>query len=125
MNKLVIASLVAALSGSTVAPQTASAHDHGNVAAAIGGFIGGLIVGSSVRDHDDVRVERRVIIRDDCDRPSGYWGWNEFRVWVPGQWSYGFDDCGRRYRYFERGHYEIRRERVWIETRGPGRYGRD
>lgn len=126
MNKLVTTSLVVALSGLFGAPQTVSARDHGEVAAAVGGFIGGLIVGSAVEHdrydrHQPVYVRDRVVIESGRRHNDGYWQWTTVRVWVPGYWIVRYDDCGRRYRSFENGHFEHRRERVWVSVRGRDR----
>lgn len=126
MNKLVATSLVVALSGILGAPSPASARDHGEVAAAVGGFIGGLIVGSAVEHdrydhHQPVYVRDRVVVDSSCDRDSGYWQWTTVRVWVPGYWTVRFDDRGRRCRAFENGHFEHRRQCVWVSVRGHRR----
>jgi len=137
MNKLVIASLVAALTGVVGAPKTAHA-DGDEVAAAIGGFIGGLIIGSNIdRDHGhrgghvDVDVGFEVSSGRHYHR-HGYWEIRTVRVWVPGRWVVSYDRCGNRHRYFERGHHEHRRERVWVGPRDwrrcndcRGHYDRD
>lgn len=126
MKNLVIASVVAALSGVLVAPQSAEAKDS-DVLAALGGFIGGVIVGSQIDDgHVHTRVsyrhhgrhhDTRVVVHDGYGHRNGYWKWVTVRTWVPGHWVVRFDDCGRRVRYFERGHYIHRKERVWISAR--------
>jgi hypothetical protein len=124
MNKLVLTTLVAALSGVFAAPTTARAGD-GEVVAAIGGFIGGVIVGSTIdRDHDHrhdrggaVHVEVRTGRHGHGHgHRHGYWDTTRVRVWVPGRWVVTYDRCGERVRYFERGRYEWRRERVWVPT---------
>jgi hypothetical protein len=126
MNKIAIVTLVAALGGVFLAPSTARAGGN-ETAAAIGGFIGGLIVGSALdNDHDHhgrfdnhgtVPVRRRVVIRGGHrHHDHGRWEWTRVRVWVPGHWVFRHDDRGRRVRYFERGHHEFRRQRVWVAT---------
>ncbi len=121
MNKLALASIVAALAGLTAVPQPAKAGNE--AAAAIGGFIGGILVGSSVRNscpppHYDHRGPRgpRVII-ETGSRCSGHWDWVEVNVWVPGRHAVSYDDCGRRVRRWIPGRHECRRERVWIDAR--------
>lgn len=132
MKKLLIASIVAALSGVGVAPQTAMARD-GEVLAALGGFIGGVIVGSNI-DNDHVHrsvsyshVDRhfgtRVVVETGRGSHRGYWKVVTVRTWVPAHWVVGRDECGRRIRYFERGFYENRRERVWVTARRDRRPG--
>lgn len=126
---------LSALALTTLAPRPAAA-DGDEALAAIGGFIGGVIVGSHLdRDHDrsewhsrydrhhrrgPVVIERcapppRWVGRDRGSRHEGYWSERTVRVWVPGRWVWSIDDCGRRVRYREPGHYEYRRERVWVE----------
>jgi len=132
MKKLLIASIVAALSGVGVAPQTAAARD-GEVLAALGGFIGGVIVGSHIDDghlHTSVsyrHVDRyrgtRVVVETGRGPHRGYWKVVSVRTWVPGHWVVRRDEYGRRIRYFERGHYEHRRERVWVAAGRDRRFG--
>ncbi len=129
MNKLVAATLFAAVSGLFCAPQTARAGGD-ETAAAIGGFIGGLIVGSSIDhdhharydDHARVHVGASIVIADrDHHHHRGHWETNRIRYWVPGRWVVSFDRRGHRVRGFERGHYAIREERVWVRS-GRDRY---
>jgi hypothetical protein len=129
MNKLILTTLVAALSGVFAAPKTATAGGD-EVAAAFGGFIGGVIVGSAINhDHDHghhhgyhnngVHVGATIEIGSPGyghQHRHGYWGWTSVRVWVPGRWVVSYDRCGSRVRYFERGYYDSRRERVWMST---------
>lgn len=123
MNKLVLTSLVAALSGVFAAPKTATA-DEDEVAAAIGGFIGGVIVGSAINHHhghhnSGVHVGATIQIGSpgyDHQHRHGYWNWTSVRVWVPGRWVVSYDRCGSRVRHFERGYYDVRRERIWVST---------
>ncbi len=108
-------------------PKTAQANDTG---AAIGGFIGGVIVGSVLADQhrgpDAVVVEAGY--RDYGPAyhhaPRGYWRDVHTRVWVPGFWTMERDHWGRPYRRYVEGHYEIRRDRVWVSYDSRGRYDR-
>lgn len=132
MNKLITTALFAVTAALILAPAPAKAGGDEAVAA-VGGFIGGLIVGSSINndrhdhgrydDRSGVHVSTRIVVGRNHrhHHNHGYWEWNRVRVWVPGAWVVRFDDCGRRVRHFERGHYEYRRERVWVST---GRHGR-
>ena len=123
MNKFVAAALFATVGGLLFTPQTVRADDD-EVVAAVGGFIGGLIVGSTLNDdhyrHAPVRVSTRVVIGSRGHRHHhhhhrhGHWEWNRVRVWVPGYWVVREDHYGRRIRYFEPGRHVYRRERVWI-----------
>jgi hypothetical protein len=131
MKKLLFASIIAALGAATFASQTARAGDE-EVLAAIGGFIGGVIVGSQANHHAcpppvvadcAPRPEVGVAVTFGSYRqaPRGYWEWVTVRTWVPGRWVVAYDGCGRRVHSFERGRYEHRRERVWVEA-GDGHY---
>lgn len=128
MNKLVAAALFATAGGLLFAPQPVRADDS-DVVAAVGGFIGGLIVGSALDDdhhHYDlhhgapVHVSTRIVIggghghHHHHHHRHGHWEWTRVRVWVPGHWVVREDYCGRRIRYFEPGRHVYRRERVWI-----------
>lgn len=122
MNKLVITTLFAAMSGLVGTPQTAKAGDE--TIAAIGGFIGGVIVGSAIHndrhhdryDHREDRYDRgpRVIV-EVGPRDRGYWKWVEVRTWIPGRWVVTFDH-GRRVRYWTPGYHQSHRERVWVSV---------
>ncbi len=109
-------------------PKTAKANDAG---AAIGGFIGGVIVGSVLADQhrgpDAVVVQAgygydRGPVR--YEAPRGYWRDVHTRVWVPGFWTMERDHWGRPYRRYVEGHYEMRRERVWVSYNNRGHYDR-
>lgn len=111
-------------------PKTAKANDAG---AAIGGFIGGVIIGSVLADQhhgpDAVVVESGYDYDrgyDRCEEPRGYWRDVCTRVWTPGYWTMERDYCGRPYRRYVEGHYEIRTDRVWVAANdyGRGRYDR-
>jgi hypothetical protein len=126
MNKLILASLIAGLSGVAGTAQTAKAsHNNNEAIAAIGGFIGGVIVGSAI--HNDHREPERVysppprvIVEPRYSR--GHWDTVTVRTWVEGRWFVSFDDCGRRIRSWTPGHYEFRHERVWVDGRHDRRY---
>lgn len=102
-------------------PKTARANDAG---AILGGFIGGVIVGSVIADQhhgpDAVVVEAGYRGPDRCDARSGYWRDVSVRVWVPGGWVVARDHCGRHYRHYVEGHYEFRTDRVWVATYDRG-----
>lgn len=108
------------------------------VAAAIGGFIGGVIVGSHLDRHDHGPApvvvcppEPKVVVVS--GHSHGHWETVSTRVWVPARWVVTVDSYGRRVRSRVGGCYETRMERVWVEhghgrgdrvvvARGPGRY---
>lgn len=118
MNKTATLSILAA-SALLFAPKPAAAGD--KELAAIGGFIGGLIVGSNINktSHTHVVVEpacppsTTVVVHS-----GGYWENRPVRVWVAPRWVVVYDDCHRPVRRYIAGHYEIRHERVWVAHRG-------
>lgn len=144
MNKIAIASVLAVLTGLAGAPQTAQARDD-KVLAAIGGFIGGVLIASAVQDHhspqhaycefdsctdryvaghrhghDRYGHDRHAVNRHGRDR----YDWVTVRVWVPGRTVIRYDSCGNRIRHYERGHYVYRKEYVVVDShrgRGHGR----
>jgi hypothetical protein len=81
-----------------------------------------IIIGG--RDHD--RYEHRHYGRGrdrDYGRhhgPRGYWKEVRVKTYVPGRWVITCDRYGREIRVRERGHYEYRTERVWVEGRRRG-----
>lgn len=118
MNKTATVSLLAA-SALLFTPKPAVAGD--KELAAIGGFIGGLIIGSQI----DNNHHRRVVVQPACPPPArvviqtgGYWDYRPIRVWVAPRWTVIYDSCNRPVRRYIAGHYETRRERVWVAHRG-------
>jgi hypothetical protein len=126
--KIKLTALALSAAALSLAPKPALAGDR--EWAAVGGFVGGLIIGSALNEHRHDAYPARhttvVVARpappavcyapviDRCDdRPAGYWLRVEERVWVPGYWAVSYD-CGRRVRYFVPGHYECRVNRVWV-----------
>lgn len=53
----------------------------------------------------------------------GYWDTITVKSWVPGRWVVGRDRWGHRHRFFEKGHYVYRTERVWVDGRRGPAYG--
>lgn len=125
---IVLASIL--LLGLIARPTTVRAGDE--ALAALGGFIGGVIVGTVINDHDD---DRTVIIRgnsgrrdrydrydrhdrydrnDRGHRPSGHWEYRTVRKWVPGYWTTVHDRCGDRRRVWIEGRHVRTQVRVWI-----------
>lgn len=134
MKKLALLVLLAA-AAITVTPKSAFAGDRGGDAAvaAIGGFIGGLVIGTALdNDHEryDRHVDTTVVIgtghRDRHHRDGGYWKTVTVKHWVPGYWTTSYD-CGRRVRVFVDGYWDYQTERVWVSydrhDRHDGRYG--
>lgn len=110
--------------------------------AAIGGFVGGLIVGHALSKHAPAPDCRETVQYDRHHRSSyghynrhqraspGHWETSRVKIWVPGHWSVRVDRCGTRVRHFVAGRYGWRTERMWVAYapahRGHGRiaYGR-
>lgn len=106
----ILASLSLLAAGAlALAPGTARAGNDG--LAAVGGFIGGLIVGTSL-DHGHRSDHGHGHYRD--SRPRGYWKEINVRTWVPGYWAYEGGRHGHGRRYYVEGCYGYRTERVWV-----------
>jgi hypothetical protein len=114
-------------------PQACLAGGRGNEGwAALGGFVGGLIVGNSRCApppacyypppvvYTPVVVERPVII----ERPveTGYYRYEERQVWEPGRWVYERDYCGNRIRTWVPGCYRTVQVKTWVPGCPPRRY---
>lgn len=134
MKNLALLSMLSA-TALTFTPAPAKADSEG--AAAVGGFIGGLIVGQIFNDRDDHRSHRGPTVsvevsnryHDRYDRHDhghgrdrdrghdrGYWDTVRVKVWVPGYWTTRYER-GRKVRCHVEGRYEWRTERVWVS--GP------
>ncbi len=124
-TKLTALALVA-VTALSFAPKPAQAGDKG--LAIVGGFLGGLIVGSAITDrhYDSYPVRSTTVIvghRDDrCD--DGYWKTVSVRVWVPGCWIVERGHHGRTYRRYVEGRYDYRQDRVWVAYDNRDRYDR-
>lgn len=106
-----------AASALILAPKPAAAGDR--EIAAIGGFIGGLIVGSQI--NNDHHSHRRVVVGPACPPPTrvviqtgGYWDHRPVRVWIAPRWTVVYDSYNRPIRRYVAGHYETRNNRVWV-----------
>ena len=133
MKILATVSLLAATTFA-LAPKPAKAGDE--AAAAIGGFIGGLVIGSVLdNDHDrydrydryDNHVGASVVIGTGNRHPyrdGGYWKTVTVRHWVPGYWTNTRDRRGHRVRVFVEGRWEFRTDRVWVSNDRYDRYDR-
>lgn len=122
MKTKLTALLLATVAALTLVPKPAQAGD--KELALIGGFIGGLIVGSALDDRHAPYAHDPVVISHDYDRdygrdyyrndrPRGHWEYRKVRVWVPACWEVRYD-YGRRVKVYVPGYYEIRHERVWV-----------
>lgn len=122
---------VSLLSATALALTPAPAKAGSDGVAALGGFIGGLIVGHAINDHrsgppsTEVVVTHRYVDRRESrhhdsrhdrhyshDR-RGYWDSVRVQVWVPGYWTTRYER-GRRTNCHIPGRYEWRLERVWV-----------
>lgn len=141
------ATLIASIAVLALIAGQTSARAGDEVIAAIGGFIGGMVVGSISSDshnhHSSVVIETGYGSRGDRhygrghndrrgrqgqhydrgrrsgDRYSyGRWEFQTVRRWVPGHWSYRQDRCGDRRRVWTRGHHVHTRVRVWVSFGG-------
>lgn len=124
MKTKITALALVAVAALALAPKPAQAGD--KEVALIGGFIGGLIVGTAI-NHDNrgyaPPVETVVVHNRGYDYgrdrhyapppPRGYWKEVTVRRWVPDTWEYRYD-YGRRVRIFVPGHYILDRQRVWV-----------
>lgn len=130
MNTRITALALTAATALSLTPKSALAGD--KEWAAVGGFLGGIILGAAIADnHHDTYSHTggtTVIVRDRddrCEDNDGYWDTVSVSVWVPGDWVYR-RDCGRRVRIYIPGHYEDRHQRVWVShSRRHDRHGHD
>ena len=126
MKNQLTALTLAAVTALSLTPKPAQASDRG--LAVLGGFIGGMIVGSVINEnrHDSYPQRRTTVIvadRDDrCEerRDSGYWEDITVQAWVPGCWVFERGYHGRSYRRYVGGHYEYRTDRVWVSSERHG-----
>ena len=111
MKNLTSISLIAA-SFLILAPKPAVAGN--SEIAALGGFIGGLMVGSNFTNYSSCEPEyysaAPVVVYD----AGGYWRTNSIRVWVGPQWVMVVNRYNRPVRRLIEGHYEIRQQRIWV-----------
>lgn len=110
MKPIAIAFLVAAAGFSA----TAARADHSRV---------NIDVGISIGSNRNVPVyvePAPVVVAPVGHRhyaPSrGYWDTVTVKTWIPGRWVVTHNRWGRPHRFFERGHYVYRTERVWVDA---------
>lgn len=128
MKTKITALLLATVAALALVPKQAVAGD--KEAALIGGFIGGLVIGSAINDSRPHYGDTAVVVHDGYgyDRgyvrhePAGYWDYRTVRVWVPATWEFRWVN-GCHERVLIPGYWGHRRERVWVAHRG-GRYDR-
>lgn len=132
MKKFALLALIAA-AALVVTPKSAFA-GHGSddaAVAAIGGFIGGLVLGAALdNDHDRYDPGHVVIDAGYGDRhyrgrgDGGYWKTVTVKHWVPGCWTHSRDRYGRRIKVYVDGHWDYRTERVWVSYDRHDRHDR-
>jgi hypothetical protein len=114
MKTKLTAFVITAATALTLTPKSAFAGD--KEWAAVGGFLGGLVVGSVIHDARPHRTTT-VIVADrgghHDGRPAGYWKDVSVRTWVPAHWETRYD-YGRCVRVYVPGHYAYRTEHVWV-----------
>jgi hypothetical protein len=133
MKKFAMFALIAA-AALTVTPKSAFAGRNDDTAvAAIGGFIGGLVLGAALdNDHDRYdRYDRGTVVigggyrdRHYRDHDGGYWKTVTTKHWVPGYWTHTRDRRGRSIRVFVDGHWDYRTDRVWVSYDRHDRHDR-
>lgn len=101
-----------ALAAAVALPHTAQAGDKER--ALIGGLIGGIIIGKALDNgHRDHHVSVSYRSTSYC---GGYWEWRTVRSWVPGYYERSCDRYGRTRKVWVTGHYDYRKERVWVSS---------
>lgn len=140
MKNIVIASLIAATSGLAAAPQASAKNNEG--LAALGGFIGGLVVSTAIHDANR-RPDYRAPAPAYCPPPApayapppppvcepprevrysppyappvprGYWEEVQVKTWVSERWVMSRDRWGRPVRVFQPGYYTYTTDRRWV-----------
>ncbi len=113
-------------------------HANDKAAAAIGGFLAGIITGVVI--DDDAHHHRSSVYvssgsrcyshsRYGCEscssrgyRSSGYWEIRHVRVWVPGHWEFVRNRCGDRIRIWKSGYYTTKPQKVWVSRGGRSQH---
>lgn len=134
-----IASALALLAATAFVTPAEAGRRGDKVAAALGGFIGGVIVGSHINSgpthghqgpgYADAwcpppRHGTTVVVHHPAPRPSGYWTHVTERVWIPAERVVHYEPCGRRIVSHIPGRFEYQTRRVWVDTsrRSHGRW---
>ena len=125
-TKLVLASVVAALSGLTGLATTAKAGTDVHVNLNLG-LPRGVVV---VAPHRDYTPGYGYGVQENCPPPAprGYWREVVVKTWVPARWIVTHDRRGREFRTLQEGYFAYRTDREWIayaptHDRDRGRYG--
>ncbi len=110
----------------SLAPKPAAAHDKG--LAIVGGFLGGLIVGSAINDNRVYAPAAPMMVVDDRGDyypNDGYWKEVAVKIWMPGCWIVERNHHGRDHQRYVGGHYEYRTNRAWVAHDRHGRHDRE
>jgi hypothetical protein len=139
MKTTLLASTLALLATTAFVTPVEAGKRGDKVAVALGGFIGGVIVGSHINNspttvhHTTVvsdawcpppRHGTTVVIHRPALRPSGYWTHVTERVWIPAERIVSHDCHGRRVVTHIPGRYEAHTRRVWVDTTPRHPHGR-
>lgn len=126
MKTRITALVLAAVAALTLVPKPVQAGD--KEIAAIGSFLGGLILGAAINESRTFEPphETTIVVQDRAygrrdDR--GYWKTVTVRHWVPETWEIRYEH-GRRIRVCIPGHYVLRRDRVWVAYERPHHHRR-
>ena len=97
-------------------PVSSQAGDEGW--AALGGFIGGTIFsGIAHGSHHASHTSHHTIVNHYETSRSGHYEFVDKKVWHPGYWDYGYDECGRKTKVWVKGYYSIETVKVWVSDR--------
>ena len=143
-NILIALTLVASF---TFTPRSASALGDKEAAilgGLLGGVILGAVIDNALDDdhhYDSVRYDNRNQRNNrgnnngysrkhgsscGCDtcrssrsrnNSGGHWTYRSVKVWVGGQTTYYYDNCGRRIPQYQRGYWTYRQQKVWVSSR--------
>jgi hypothetical protein len=127
-TKIVLASLVAALSGFTGLATTAKADTDFRINLNLGlpRLPAPPVIVVPGHDHDrpGYGYDRGYDSRRDHG-PRGYWKEIQVKTWVPARWVISRDRRGREHRTLTNGYFTYRTDRVWVandhNSRGFGR----
>lgn len=112
-----------AITAMILTPQTARAgHREDKIFAAVGGLIGGVIIGKNIERNRQPtyhhQPESRVIVvqsHSTCPPPPrGYWQETRTKVWVASCWTETRNEWGHRVKVWQPGHYTYQTTRVWV-----------
>lgn len=125
-NKIVLASVFAALSGLAVLANTARAGTDLRITANFGTRLVAPVYGygyaAPVYNSPAYGYSERAPVAPECRppvAPRGYWKEIVVKTWVPARWVARCDFRGREVRMWEGGYFTYVTDRVWVN------FGRD